>query len=89
MVVSALSTVSSLAATCPASALRFSVAVMMSSVWSFSCAMKMSSWVSRLRMSFSRPASALANVWLISCSWPSPPPLSRIDTDASVCSVVG
>ncbi len=40
-------------------------------------------------MSFSRPANALANVWLISCSWPSPPPLSRTDTEASVCSVVG
>ena len=40
-------------------------------------------------MSFSRPANALANAWVISWSWPSPPPLSRIDTEASVCSVVG
>ena len=86
---SALSTVWSFAATCPANELRFSVAVMMSSVWSLSWAMNVSSWVSRLRMSFSRPANALANAWLISCSWPSPPPLSRIDTDAKVCSVVG
>ena len=49
----------------------------------------MSNWVSRLRISSSRPANAVANVWLISCSWASPPPLSRIDTDANVCSVVG
>src|SRR6476469_4070538 len=51
--------------------------------------MKVSSWVSRLRMSFSRPANAFANDWLISWSWPRPPPLSRIDTDTRVCSVVG
>ena len=61
----------------------------MSSVWSLRWEMNVSSWVSRLRMSFSRPANAFANVWLISCSWARPPPFSRIDADARACSVVG
>ena len=35
-------------------------------------AMNVSSWVSRLRISSSRPASARAKVWLISCAAPVP-----------------
>ena len=71
-----------LAANCPARELRFSVAAMMSSVWPFSCEMKVSSCTRRLFISSSRPLSAVANAWLISWSWPRPPPLSSTDTEA-------
>ena len=49
----------------------------------------MSNWSIRLRRSFSRPANAVLNAWVMSWIWPTPPPLSSTEIAARVCSVVG